>query len=163
MNLPWDDVTITWLPCVYWFKIVIITVFILNSNNSYNNFTNHDLYSNFLLITSTCSEMPYTVNLIYRCYPTAIAYWVHTAWSTYHDTRLAPQCHAFLLVYVIYVTWADMGRGDLPKMYARARGCAAPEGECGHIRQITTAHVTVSLGQTVFFCGGGKKGLVYYH
>ena len=35
-----------------------------------------------------------------------------------------------------------MGRGDLPDMYARARGRAAPEGECGHIRQITTAHVT---------------------
>ena len=36
----------------------------------------------------------------------------------------------------------NMGRSDLPDMYARARGRAAPEGECGHIRQITTAHVT---------------------
>ena len=35
-----------------------------------------------------------------------------------------------------------MGKSDLPDMYARARGRAAPEGECGHIRQITTAHVT---------------------
>ena len=36
----------------------------------------------------------------------------------------------------------NMGRSDLPDMYARARGRAAPECECGHIRQITTAHVT---------------------
>ena len=35
-----------------------------------------------------------------------------------------------------------MGKSDLPDMYAQARGRAAPEGECGHIRQITTAHVT---------------------
>ena len=28
-----------------------------------------------------------------------------------------------------------MGRGDLPDMYARVRGCAAPEGGCRHIRQ----------------------------
>ena len=35
-----------------------------------------------------------------------------------------------------------MGRSDLPDMYAQVRGCAALEGECGHIRQITTAHVT---------------------
>ena len=35
-----------------------------------------------------------------------------------------------------------MGRRDLPDMYARARGRAAPEGECRHIRQIPTAHVT---------------------
>ena len=39
-----------------------------------------------------------------------------------------------------------MGRGDLPDMYARARGRAAPECECGHIRQITTAHVTYTSG-----------------
>ena len=36
----------------------------------------------------------------------------------------------------------NMGRSDLPDMYARAREHAAPEGESGHIRQITTAHVT---------------------
>ena len=30
----------------------------------------------------------------------------------------------------------NMGKSDLPDMYA------APECECGHIRQITTAHVT---------------------
>ena len=36
----------------------------------------------------------------------------------------------------------NMGKSDLPDMYAWARGCAAPEGECGHIRQITTTHVT---------------------
>ena len=35
-----------------------------------------------------------------------------------------------------------MGSSDLPDMYAQARGHSAPEGECGHIRQITTAHVT---------------------
>ena len=35
-----------------------------------------------------------------------------------------------------------MGKSNLPDMYARARGRAAPEGECGHIRQIMTAHVT---------------------
>ena len=35
-----------------------------------------------------------------------------------------------------------MSRSDLPDMYTRARGRAAPSGECGHIRQITTAHVT---------------------
>ena len=36
-----------------------------------------------------------------------------------------------------------MGRGDLPDMYtwAQGGGCSA-QGECGHIRQITTAHVT---------------------
>ena len=33
-----------------------------------------------------------------------------------------------------------MGRSDLPDMYTR--GHTAPEGECGHIRQITTTHVT---------------------
>ena len=33
-----------------------------------------------------------------------------------------------------------MGRSDLPDMYTQARGRAVPE--CGHIRQITTAHVT---------------------
>ena len=36
----------------------------------------------------------------------------------------------------------NMGRSDFPDMYARARGRTAPEGECRHIRQITTAHVT---------------------
>ena len=35
-----------------------------------------------------------------------------------------------------------MGGGDFPDMYAWARERAAPEGECGHIRQITPAHVT---------------------
>ena len=39
----------------------------------------------------------------------------------------------------------NMGRSDLPDMYARARGRAAPEGERGHIRQITTAHVTYAM------------------
>ena len=38
-----------------------------------------------------------------------------------------------------------MGRSDLPDMYAQARGRAAPEGERGHIRQITTAHVTYAM------------------
>ena len=47
----------------------------------------------------------------------------------------------------------NMGRGDLPDMYARARGRAAPGGECGHIRQITTAHVTFSI------CNMGTSGL----
>ena len=36
---------------------------------------------------------------------------------------------------------------DLPDMYARVRGHAAPEGDCGHIRQITTAHVTYTSGK----------------
>ena len=31
---------------------------------------------------------------------------------------------------------------DLPDMYARTQGRAAPKGECGHIRLIMTAHVT---------------------
>ena len=35
-----------------------------------------------------------------------------------------------------------MGKGDLPDMYAQAQECAVPEGECLHIKQITTAHVT---------------------
>ena len=35
-----------------------------------------------------------------------------------------------------------MGRSDLPDMYAQAQGHAVPEGECEHIRQIMTAHVT---------------------
>ena len=35
-----------------------------------------------------------------------------------------------------------MGRGDLPDMYAQAQGRVVPEGDCGHIRQITTDHVT---------------------
>ena len=35
-----------------------------------------------------------------------------------------------------------MDRGDLPDMYTQAQGRAVPEGECGHIRQIMTAHVT---------------------
>ena len=30
----------------------------------------------------------------------------------------------------------------MPDMYAQAQGHPAPEGECGHIRQIMTAHVT---------------------
>ena len=34
-----------------------------------------------------------------------------------------------------------MGKRDLPDMYARAQGRAAPKGECGHIRQIPAAHV----------------------
>ena len=38
-----------------------------------------------------------------------------------------------------------MGRSDLPDMYAQARGRAAPEGECGHIRQITAVHVSYIL------------------
>ena len=36
----------------------------------------------------------------------------------------------------------NMGRRDLPDIYARVRGCCGPEGECGHIRQIPAAHVT---------------------
>ena len=36
----------------------------------------------------------------------------------------------------------NMRSRDLPDMYARARGRAAPEGSCVHIRQITPAHVT---------------------
>ena len=36
----------------------------------------------------------------------------------------------------------NMGRSDLPDMYARARGRTVLEGECRHIRQITTVHVT---------------------
>ena len=35
-----------------------------------------------------------------------------------------------------------MGRSYLPDMYTRARGRTAPEGECRHIRQVMTAHVT---------------------
>ena len=31
---------------------------------------------------------------------------------------------------------------DLPDMYTRARVRAVPEGECRHIRQITSVHVT---------------------
>ena len=34
----------------------------------------------------------------------------------------------------------NLGRSDLPDMYARGR--AAPKCECRHIRKITTAHVT---------------------
>ena len=42
----------------------------------------------------------------------------------------------------------NMGEGDLPDMYARARGRAASEGGCGHIRQITTAHITYVMYKT---------------
>ena len=35
-----------------------------------------------------------------------------------------------------------MGRSDLPDMYALALGHCVPSGLCGHIRQITSAHVT---------------------
>ena len=49
----------------------------------------------------------------------------------YGDLRKHPLCYA-----------CNMGKEDLPDMYAQARGHAAPEGECGHIRQIPTAHVT---------------------
>ena len=50
-----------------------------------------------------------------------------------------------------------MGRSDLPDMYARARGRAAPEGECRHIRQITTAHVTY-----VMYTYGIRKIALHY-
>ena len=43
-------------------------------------------------------------------------------------------------MHVVYVR--NMGWRDLPDMYARAIGRAAPEGECRHIRQIPTTHVT---------------------
>ena len=46
----------------------------------------------------------------------------------------------FMYVHTCYI--CNMGRSDLPDIYAQARGCAAPEGECGHIMQITTVHVT---------------------
>ena len=36
--------------------------------------------------------------------------------------------------YTCYI--CNMGRRDLPDMYARAQGRAAPEGECGHILDI---------------------------
>ena len=36
----------------------------------------------------------------------------------------------------------NMGRKDLPDMYARARRCTVPESKCRHIRQILTTHVT---------------------
>ena len=39
-------------------------------------------------------------------------------------------------------TVCNMGKSDLPDMYARAQGRTVPKGECGHISQITTAHVT---------------------
>ena len=35
----------------------------------------------------------------------------------------------------------NMVRRDLPDIYARARGRAAPKGECVYIRQIPTDHV----------------------
>ena len=36
----------------------------------------------------------------------------------------------------------NMGRRDLPHMYAQAQGHAAPKVEWQHIRQIPTAHIT---------------------
>ena len=48
--------------------------------------------------------------------------------------------YMYIVVAICYI--CNMGRRDLPDMYARARRRAAPEGECGHIRQIPTAHVT---------------------
>ena len=41
-----------------------------------------------------------------------------------------------------------MGRSDLPDMYARAQGLTVPEGRCGHIRRIKTAHVTYVMCNT---------------
>ena len=35
-----------------------------------------------------------------------------------------------------------MGEDDLPDLYARAQGRTTAEGECRHIWQITTTHVT---------------------
>ena len=36
--------------------------------------------------------------------------------------------HVYVICYI-----CNIGRSDLPDMYARAQGRAAPEGECGHI------------------------------
>ena len=48
------------------------------------------------------------------------------------------------VIYTIATSYiCKMGRRDLPDMYTWARGRAAPKGECGHIRQILTAHVTL--------------------
>ena len=45
-----------------------------------------------------------------------------------------------ITMHVTYI--CNMGRSNLPNMYTRALGRAAPEGECGHIRQIMAAYVT---------------------
>ena len=68
--------------------------------------------------------------------------------ATYKDNKLLTSRVNLRTCYI-----CNMGRSDLPGMYARARGRAAPEGECGHIRQITTAHVTC------YICNMGRSDL----
>ena len=45
--------------------------------------------------------------------------------------------------FLIYIS--NVGRSDLPDMYIQAQGHAVPEGECRHIRQIMSTHVTYDM------------------
>ena len=57
--------------------------------------------------------------------------------STAHEANDNIYTLALPICYI-----CNMGWRDLPDMYAQARGYAAPEGGCVHIRQIPTTHVT---------------------
>jgi len=46
---------------------------------------------------------------------------------------------------LLYCMIDNMGMSDLPEIYARARGCAAPECKCVHFRQIKSAHVITNI------------------
>ena len=53
-------------------------------------------------------------------------------------TKMNEHSNVATFVHALVTTiTCNMGRRDLPDMYARAQ-----EGKCGHIRQIPTAHVT---------------------
>jgi len=47
---------------------------------------------------------------------------------------------------IIYICNSyNMGTSDLPEIYARARGRAAPECKCVYFRQIKSAHVITNI------------------
>ena len=60
----------------------------------------------------------------------------------YIDISTEDKCSYIIAIHLTTCNICNMGRSNLPDMYTQARGHAAPENGCGHIRQITTAYVT---------------------
>ena len=53
--------------------------------------------------------------------------------------------YIYIYIYIYICISYNTGKSALPDIYARARGRAAPEGECVYIRQSTSACVITNM------------------